>query len=133
MKLNITKNKHMRKIWFVAGLISTGLGIAGYILPVMPGTTFILIAAFCFTKSSEIWYNKLLQSKWFGQTIRDFQEKRGMSLKTKTTALSMIIVSIGISLYFASNFYVSIFLIVCGIISISIILSQKTKKGENNE
>lgn len=128
MKLNITKNKHIRTLWFLAGIISTGLGIAGYILPVMPGTTFILIAAFCFTKSNEVWYNKLLESKWFGQTIKDFQEKRGMSLKAKITAISMITASISISLYFASNFYVSIFLIVCGIISISVILSQKTKR-----
>jgi len=133
MKLNITKNKHIRKIWFIAGLISTGLGVAGYILPVMPGTTFILIAAFCFTKSNEAWYNKLLQSKWFGETIKDFQEKRGMSLKSKITAISMITASISISLYFASNLYVSIFLIVCGVVSISIILSQKTKKETSNE
>jgi uncharacterized membrane protein YbaN (DUF454 family) len=127
MNLKISKHKHIRVIWFLAGLISTGLGIAGYIVPVLPGTTFILLAAFCFTRSNEKWYNKLLDSKWFGQTIKDFQEKRGMTKKAKITAICMILTSIGISLYFASNFYVSIFLIVCAIISISLILKQKTK------
>jgi uncharacterized membrane protein YbaN (DUF454 family) len=127
-KINIVKNKHIRKVWFIAGIICTGLGIAGYILPVMPGTTFILLAAYCFTRSNKEWYDKLLNSKWFGQTIRDFQEKRGMSLKAKVTAISMILTSIGISLCFASNKYVMVFLLVCSIISISIILKQKTKK-----
>jgi uncharacterized membrane protein YbaN (DUF454 family) len=86
---------------------------------------------------SEDFQNKKLLifmlSKWFGETIKDFQEKRGMSLKSKITAISMITASISISLYFASNLYVSIFLIVCGVVSISIILSQKTKKETSNE
>ena len=127
-KLNIVKNKHIRKAWFASGVVCTGLGIAGYILPVMPGTTFILIAAYCFTRSNREWYEKLLNSKWFGQTIRDFQEKKGMSLKAKITAITMIFTSIGISLCFASNKYVVSFLLVCACISTFMILKQKTKK-----
>jgi uncharacterized membrane protein YbaN (DUF454 family) len=127
-KLKISKHKPIRMFWFILGLISTSLGIAGYILPVMPGTTFILIAVYCFTRSNEIWYKKLLDSKWFGQTIKDFQEKKGMSLKAKITAIVMIITSISISLYFASNIYVTWFLLVCAIIPITIIFLQKTKK-----
>jgi uncharacterized membrane protein YbaN (DUF454 family) len=69
-----------------------------------------------------------LDSKWFGQTIKDFQEKKGMSLKAKITAIVMIITSISISLYFASNIYVTWFLLVCAIIPITIIFLQKTKK-----
>lgn len=127
-KINISKNEPVRQIWFILGLISTGLGIAGYILPVMPGTTFILIAAYCFARSNEKYYNKLRNSKWFGQTIRDFQEGKGMSLKAKWTACIMIISSISISLYFASNQYVQIFLVACGIFALSVVFMQKTKK-----
>lgn len=129
-KLNIVKNKPIRMAWFVAGIICTGLGIAGYILPVMPGTTFILIAVYCFTRSNKEWYDKLLNSKWFGETIRDFQEKRGMTLKAKITAITMICTSIGISLCFASNKYVVAFLLICACISIFMILKQKTKSHE---
>jgi uncharacterized membrane protein YbaN (DUF454 family) len=115
-------------MWFVLGLISTGLGVAGYILPVMPGTTFILIAAYCFARSSEKYYNKLLSSKWFGQTIKDFYAGKGMSLKAKWTAYIMITVSIAISLYFATNTYVQIFLVVCWLVGTCAIFFQKTKK-----
>lgn len=126
--INITENKALRQIWFVLGLISTGLGIAGYILPVMPGTTFILIAMYCFARSSEKWYNKLLNNKYFGKTIRDFKDGKGMSLKAKFSALICIIVSIGISMYFATNDYVRIFLIVCFAAATMCVLLQKTKK-----
>jgi uncharacterized membrane protein YbaN (DUF454 family) len=128
--LKISKNKTKRVFWFTLGIISTCLGIAGYILPVMPGTTFILIAVFCFARSSEKWYNKLLESKWFGQTIKDFKAKKGITLKTKINATIMILTSIGISLYFASNIYVSIFLVTCCMISLYFVHKQKTKPCE---
>ena len=127
--LKISNNIYKRWIWFVLGIISTCLGIAGYILPVMPGTTFILIAVFCFARSSEKWYNKLLESKWFGQTIKDFKDNKGITLKTKITATIMVLSSIGISLYFASNIYVSVFLVTCCLISLYFIHKQKTKNS----
>jgi len=126
-KIKISESEPLRQMWFVLGLFSTGLGIAGYILPVMPGTTFILIAAYCFARSSEKYYNKLLSSKWFGQTIKDFYAGKGMSLKAKWTAYTMIVISISISFYFATNEYVKIFLIVCGIVGLSAVFFQKTK------
>ena len=126
--VQVSDIKSIRTMWFVLGIISTGLGIAGYILPVMPGTTFIIIALYCFARSNEKWYNKLLNNKYFGKTLRDFKAGKGMSLKSKLIALGVVITSIGISMYFASNFYVQIFLIVCGVTAITCILWQKTKK-----
>lgn len=127
-EIKISQNVTIRQIWFVLGLISTGLGIAGYILPVMPGTTFILIALYCFAHSSEKWYNKLLNNKYFGQTIKDFKAGKGMSLKAKISAVLCIFLSIGISMYFATNDYVRIFLIVCCVAGTMCVLLQKTKK-----
>lgn len=126
--LKISHNLAIRQIWFVLGLICTGLGIAGYILPVMPGTTFILIALYCFARSSEKWYNKLLNNKYFGQTIKDFKAGKGMSLKAKISAIICIVLSIGVSMYFATNDYVRIFLIVCFATATMCVLYQKTKK-----
>jgi uncharacterized membrane protein YbaN (DUF454 family) len=126
--MKISKNPIIKHTWFVAGMFSLGLAIMGYILPVMPGTTFVLISAYCFARSNEKWYTKLLNNKYFGQTIKDFQAGKGMSLKSKITAISMIVVSISISLYFASNVYVQIFLVICLIIAVGCILWQKTKK-----
>lgn len=127
-EIKISKNPAIKHIWFILGIISTGLGIAGYILPVMPGTTFIILALFCFARSNEKYYYKLLNNKYFGQTLKDFKAGKGMPAKTKIYAISLIVVSILISMYFASNFYVVIFLALCGIFAIISVLYQKTKK-----
>ena len=124
----MTENVALRQLWFVLGLICLGLAVAGYILPVMPGTTFLLISAFCFAKSNKKWYEKLINNKTFGPIIKDYQDGKGMTLKVKTTAITMIVASISISLYFASNIYVTIFLIICGIFAVGCILKQKTRK-----
>lgn len=42
-----------RSVYIVLGLISFGIGVAGTILPVLPGGPFFLFASYCFTKSSE--------------------------------------------------------------------------------
>jgi uncharacterized membrane protein YbaN (DUF454 family) len=94
----------------------------------MPGTTFILIALFCFARSSEKWHNWLLENKYFGQTIKDFKAGKGMSLKAKISAITCIFLSIGVSMYFATNDWVRIFLIVCCVIATMCVLYQKTKK-----
>lgn len=126
--INLSTNPVLRQLWFILGLISTGLGIAGYILPLMPGTTFILIAVYCFARSNEKWYNKILENRYVGQTIKDFKAGKGMPLKAKITALGCIVFSITTSMYFATNDYVRIFLIVCCVIAIMCVLLQKTKK-----
>jgi uncharacterized membrane protein YbaN (DUF454 family) len=125
--LQISENKSLRQMWFILGIIATGLGVAGYILPVMPGTTFMIVALYCFARSSERWHNWLLTNKYFGKTISDFKAGKGMSIRAKITALICIIGSISISMYFASNVYVTWFLIICGIIAVTVVLRQKTK------
>lgn len=125
--LKISKNAIARNIWLLLGFLSTGLGIMGYIIPVMPGTTFIIIALYCFARSNQKWHDKLLNNKYFGQTLKDFKAGKGMSKKAKISALICIILSISISLYFASNIWVSVFLYCCGAFAIFMVLKQKTK------
>lgn len=127
-EIKITENVAMRQLWFVLGLICLGLAVVGYILPVMPGTTFLLISAFCFAKSNKKWHEKLINNKTFGPIIKDYQDGKGMTTKVKVTAIATVVASISISLYFASNIYVSVFLLACGIFAVGCILKQKTRK-----
>ena len=108
-EINISSNAALRQVWFVCGIICTGLGILGYMLPVMPGTTFVIIALYCFARSNEKWYNKLLDNKYFGQTLKDFKAGKGMSLRAKITAISMILFSIGVSLFLLLIFLLKYF------------------------
>jgi hypothetical protein len=98
------KGKKIKKaLWLVVGFICLGLGSVGIVLPILPTTPFLLAAAACFCKSSTRMYNWLLGNKWFGEYIRNYKEGRGLAMKTKITALTVLWVTIGISTVFFLN------------------------------
>ena len=78
-----------------AGFVSVGLGVAGIFLPVLPTTPFLLLAAACFARSSEPFHQWLLNHRILGKYIRDYLVKKGLTLRTKITAVSFIWLSIG--------------------------------------
>ena len=95
--------KLTRAVWLAAGLICVGLGAIGIVLPILPTTPFLLAAAACFCKSSTRMYNWLLRNKWFGEYIRNYKEGRGLPMRTKIAALTVLWVTIGVSTVFFLN------------------------------
>jgi uncharacterized membrane protein YbaN (DUF454 family) len=95
--------KLVRTLWFIAGTICVALGAIGIVLPILPTTPFLLAAAACYYKSSPRMHRWLLNNKWFGEYIRNYTEGKGLTLKTKITALTMLWVTIGISTVFLLN------------------------------
>ncbi|TYK65065.1 YbaN family protein [Colwellia echini] len=83
----------------IIGLLFVGLGLLGVVLPILPTTPFLLVAAACFAKSSPRLQRKLLANKTFGPMIRDWQESRSISLKSKRIALLTMVLSICWSAY----------------------------------
>ena len=84
-----------RAFWLSIGLLSLGLGIAGVFLPLLPTTPFVLLSAFCFSKSSERLHNWLLNHKLFGKLIKDWQ-KHGVirtNVKIFSTCSTLLLVS----------------------------------------
>lgn len=63
------------------------LGAAGAVLPVLPSTPFVLLAAWLFARSSPEWHERLLRSELFGNMIRNWESQRCISLRTKLIAL----------------------------------------------
>jgi uncharacterized membrane protein YbaN (DUF454 family) len=77
-----------------------GLAVAGTFLPLLPTTPFLLLATYFFAKSSPRVHRWLLNSRWFGPLIQDWEERRAISLRTKFKAIVIVIVSISLTLYF---------------------------------
>lgn len=96
-------NNVIKVFWLVVGVICVVLGAVGIVLPILPTTPFLLAAAACFCKSSTRMYNWLLNNKWFGEYIRNYKEGRGLPVKTKITALTVLWITIGISVVFLLN------------------------------
>jgi hypothetical protein len=81
------------------GIVCVGLGSAGIVLPLVPTTPFLLLAAACFAKSSDRFYAWLLGHRRFGPVIRDYREKGGITRKTRAIALSLLWFSITLSAF----------------------------------
>jgi len=94
------RNRISRALWLVTGLVCVGLGAIGIVLPILPTTPFLLAAAACFCKSSTRLYNWLISNKWFGEYIRNYKEGKGIPMKTKIVALTVLWVTIGVSTIF---------------------------------
>ncbi len=89
----------MRPIWIVAGLLSLMVGIAGIILPLVPTVPLVLLASFCFAKSSKQLHTWLLSHNTFGPMISDWSTNGAISRKAKRAATLSILAVIGISVF----------------------------------
>lgn len=73
--------------WLVLGLVFVAIGGVGIVIPGLPTTPFLVLAASCFVRSSERLYQKLLSNAVFGPPIRDFREGRGLPRRIKYIAI----------------------------------------------
>ncbi|QPM91468.1 YbaN family protein [Pseudooceanicola algae] len=80
----------MRLIWLTFGCLSVALGVVGVALPLLPTVPFMLLAAFCFARSSERMHTWLVTHPRFGPAIRDWQENGAISLRAKRLSTVMI-------------------------------------------
>jgi uncharacterized membrane protein YbaN (DUF454 family) len=91
----VDRNLFGKRVFFlVSGFVSLGLAILGIFLPVLPTTPFLLLSAYCFSRSSKKWHQWLLKHKHFGKIIRDYNERRGVSLRIKIFAISFLWITI---------------------------------------
>ena len=103
-KRKITSNLN-RWILIIIGSFFTGLGILGIFLPLLPTTPFLLLAAACYIRSSERFYNWLMNNKWLGNYIKNYLEGKGISLKSKVLSISLLWITIGYSVVFVVNIF----------------------------
>lgn len=92
----------LRILLIVAGSIFVVLGVLGMFVPLLPTTVFLLLAAWCYARSSERFHRWLLRNRLFGDYIRNYREGRGMRVREKTVTLGALWASIGYSVIFAS-------------------------------
>ncbi|MFD2168038.1 YbaN family protein [Thalassotalea euphylliae] len=92
-------------LYKLAGLFFVGLAALGAVLPVLPTTPFLLVAAACFAKSSPYLYQKLLDNRVFGPLIRDWQEYKAIPKRGKVIALMSIVLAVSWSCYVLNSWY----------------------------
>ena len=90
----------------IAGTVFLIIGGVGIVLPLLPTTPFLLLAAVCYARSSERWYRWLLYNRWFGSYIRNWHEGRGIPMKTKILSILFLILTIGYSAAVVVPFFI---------------------------
>ncbi|MEL7041169.1 MAG: YbaN family protein [Pseudomonadota bacterium] len=82
-----------RGLWMGAGFVALGAGMAGAVLPLVPTTPFILLAAFAFARSSKRWHDWLLAHNVFGPLIHNWNQHGAISRRAKIlSGISMVAV-----------------------------------------
>ncbi|TMM47465.1 YbaN family protein [Colwellia ponticola] len=87
----------------IIGILFVGLAMLGVLLPILPTTPFLLVAAACFAKSSPKMQRWLLANKTFGPLIHDWQKYRSIPRKAKRIALLTMILSLSWSAFMLQN------------------------------
>lgn len=125
----IIDNKLIRGILIIAGTFFVIIGIIGIFLPILPTTPFLLLAAWCYARSSIRFYNWLITNKWFGNYIKNYREGKGVPLKVKVLSISFLWIMILFSVIFLIfNIYIRFILILIAIGVTIHILSIRTFK-----
>lgn len=124
----VTRNPLLRTLWLILGLFFTALGFIGALLPVMPTTVFLLIAAYFFARSSPRFYTWLLSNRTFGPLIRDWRAGLGIPRQAKITAITLITLTIGSSiLFFVPSPIGKVILALVGVSVSAYLLTRPTK------
>ncbi len=123
------QSRMVRGVFIALGFICVGLGTAGVVLPLLPTTPFILLAAFFFARSSPRFDAWLLRHRWFGSLVRDWRAGRGLSVRAKVISLVAIAITFTITIVFAIHTTWLRVLLVVIAFSVSTFLLRLPTKG----
>lgn len=115
----------MKLYYKLLGFLFLAIACLGIVLPLLPTTPFLLVAAGCFARSSEKWHRWLLNNPTFGPMINNWERHRCISCKVKITALaSMLVLGSFSVLYGVSQLWLKmlgIILIMTGLVVVSML------------
>lgn len=95
-----TESGRLRLVFLLCGCGCVALGIAGIVLPVLPTTPFMLLAAACFARSSARFHHWLLTHPLFGATVREWELYRSVRRRTKRIAILSMAATLAVSIVF---------------------------------
>jgi uncharacterized membrane protein YbaN (DUF454 family) len=115
----------VRKAFLIfAGTFFVALGVLGMFLPLLPTTVFLLLAAYCYSRSSEKFHDWLLTNRLCGSYISNYRSGRGITLRQKVSTILTLWLSIGFSIWLlAGSFWIVLLLVLVAVgVSLHIVL-----------
>ncbi|MCO4329902.1 YbaN family protein [Staphylococcus hyicus] len=102
----------MKYILLMVGIMCTILGFVGVVVPLLPTTPFLLLAAICFAKSSERFKNWLIHTKVYREYVESFKNERGYTLIKKFKLLISLYIVIAFSIYMIDHTMIRVMLLI---------------------
>ena len=112
-----TKNPIAKILWIFLGSFFVMIGAIGAVVPGLPTTLFLILAAACYIRSSQKLYDWLITNKTFGPYLKDYREGKGIPRRAKKIALVMMTIFVGYAVLFAlDDLIVRIVVLILGMI-----------------
>lgn len=120
-----------KKLYITFGFLAVALAIVGVFISGLPTVPFLLVALFCFERSSKKYHDMIMNNKYFGPVLQDYYSGKGLTLSVKIKAILFLSCGMIFSIYKIQNLHARIALAIVWLgVAIHIIL-LKTKKTKN--
>ncbi len=95
-------------LYVILGCVGLGIGFMGTVLPLLPAFPFLLLAAFCFAKSSERLHSWFIRTKLYKNNLESYVKGKGMTWKTKIRIMITVtlIMSVGFVMMMFKQVYI---------------------------
>ncbi len=108
-------NSLKKYLLILVGSLSVAIGFMGVVVPLLPTTPFLLLAAYCYLRSSKRLYGWLINHRIFGEYIDNYLNYRAVKRPIKICALALLWLSLGLSYLVVDNVIVHFLLLLVGI------------------
>lgn len=126
----VVRSRLARTLWAGAGLVCVGLGLIGVVVPGLPTTGFMILAAAAFSRSSPRLEQWVLGLPKVGPAVQAYRAGLGMPMKAKVTAIAMMSIAITISAFLLDSWVVRGVIIAAGVIGTVVILRTPTRRDD---
>ena len=117
-------------LYLASGFILVIIGVIGIFLPILPTTIFLILASACFIRSSSKANEWLRNHKILGMYIKNYQDKSGLTLKSKIINIILLWLMISVSAFlFTEIWYIRLLLFLIAVGVTIHLLIVKTKKN----
>jgi uncharacterized membrane protein YbaN (DUF454 family) len=121
-------SRTVRALLWIAGSVALALGLIGVVLPGLPTTPFILLAAACYARALPRLHAWLLNHRWMGPMLRDWERERSLTLRTKTVAILSMTLMVGVSIWsFQGRSLVQAVLLATAAVGVAVVLRIPTR------
>jgi uncharacterized protein len=125
----VHQSRLVRGLLWAAGTVSLILGLIGVVLPGLPTTPFVLLAAACYAKASPRLHAWLLNHRWTGPMLRDWESDRSLTRRNKVIAVGSMLLMVSLSIWsFRGRVVAQLVLAVLGAIGAWVVLRIPTRK-----